>query len=470
MEAVRKDVSSGLVESFGEEHFGSCVFGDKLLTDRAVKTADAMLRHPGGTPPSKLRGADLLGFYDFANNGKVNHDNVLMGHIQRTRELMGGTPGVKLIIHDTTEADFSGLEIEDLGPIGNGNCQGLLLHNVLGYDLNSREAIGLMGQFVHRRRHVPRGESPSAKRRHPGRESLLWIKGVEAVGEVPEGAVWVNLMDRGGDSFESLDHQQSLGQFYCVRSKSNRRVEVRDAAGRRVRRKLHNWARKLPTLAEKTVEVAANCGQPQRTARVRIGAGAVRLLVPHPKRGEYGDDPLDMWVVHVKELDAPAGVEALEWFVLTNVPTQSRQEALERVAWYEVRPVIEEFHKAQKTGCGMEQLQFTTRHALEVTMALVSVVAVQLLRLRDLSRRPDADVIAAAAAVDGEYVEVLSLWRYAEHRELSVRDFMWALAKLGGHLNRRTERPPGWLILWRGWTNLQLLVDGARAVRRKRCG
>jgi hypothetical protein len=463
--------SSGWAESFGQEHFGACDFGDRRLTARAVKTADALLRHPGGTLPSKLPKAELLGFYDFANNAKVSHDNVLAAHRQRTLERMSNATGVVLVIHDTTEADFNGLDIEDLGPIGNGTCRGLLLHNVLAYDLEKAEVIGLVGQFVHRRRQVPKGEGLKSKREHPQRESLLWVKGSEAVGRVPPGRVWVNLNDRGGDSFENLETQQSLGQFFCVRSKSNRSVEVKDQAGRVVRRKLHPWARGLPTLAYQTVSVSANRDQPAREAKVRIAAGPVRVLPPQHKRGEHGSGPLEMWIVHVKELAAPAGAEALEWFILTNVPTETKAQCVQRVGWYEKRPVIEEFHKAQKTGCGMELPQFTTRHALEVTVAMLSVVAVQLLRLRDLSRRPEAQTTSATQEVDAEYVEVLSLWRYKEHRpQMTVWEFLRALAKLGGHLNRAGDRAAGWLVLWRGWTNLQLLVDGARTVRRKRCG
>ena len=66
--------------SMGEQHFGSSVFGDKRLVDRAVLTADAMMGHPGGTLPEKLPRAELLAFYDFANNPKVNHDNTLEAH------------------------------------------------------------------------------------------------------------------------------------------------------------------------------------------------------------------------------------------------------------------------------------------------------------------------------------------------------------------------------------------------------
>jgi len=53
---------------------------------------------------------------------------------------------------------------------------------------------------------------------------------------------------------------------------------------------------------------------------------------------------------------------------------------------------------------------------------------------------------------------------------LGVREFLFALARLGGHLNRRGDRPPGWLVLWRGWMELQRLVEGAQLARLKRSG
>ena len=459
----------GVASSFGQEHFGDCVFGDRRLTTRAVISGDALMRHPGGTLPAKLPKAELLGFYDFANNVKVNHDNVLACHCGRTRERMEQCRGTVLVIHDTTEGDYSGLDIADLGQIGNGNRRGLLIHNVLAMDYQNREALGLVGQVLQIRRHVKKHESVKAGREHPQRESRLWPKGVEVVGRPPAGAVWVNLMDRGGDTFESLDRQQRLGQFYLVRSRTNRNVRVKDAAGRWLRRKLHIWAGHLPTLGERTVGVAGNHDQQARQARVRVAAGPVELQVPHVKYGEHGREPLAAWVIHVRELDAPAGQEPLEWIVLTNMPTGTRAEAWERVDWYECRPMVEELHKAQKTGCGMELPQFTTRKALEVVIAMVSVVAVQLLRLRDLSRKDYG--LPASEVVDKPYVEALSLWRWKEARmDLSAKEFLYALARLGGHLGRSGDRPPGWLVLWRGWMELQRLVEGMLLARLKRRG
>jgi hypothetical protein len=89
-----------------------------------------------------------------------------------------------------------------------------------------------------------------------------------------------------------------------------------------------------------------------------------------------------------------------------------------------------------------------------------------LLNLRDLSRRPACATEPARQVVAEAYVEALSAWRYGSSRALTVRDFVQALGRLGGHQNRRRDGAPGWLVLWRGWMKLQLLADGYRAGRR----
>ena len=37
-----------------------------------------------------------------------------------------------------------------------------------------------------------------------------------------------------------------------------------------------------------------------------------------------------------------------------------------------------------------------------------------------------------------------------------------AIAKLGGYIGRRSDGPPGWQTIWRGWQRLLLLVEGFR--------
>ena len=131
--------------------------------------------------------------------------------------------------------------------------------------------------------------------------------------------------------------------------------------------------------------------------------------------------------------------------------------------------VIEEYHKAQKTGCQIEDLQFTTEQALQPMIALLSVVATVLLNLRQACRRDDAETRPATELVDPIYEEILRAQRYKQPREpMTIREFSLALGRLGGHMNRKSDGLPGWLTLWRGWTKLQLMVAGAEAERRRK--
>ena len=107
---------------------------------------------------------------------------------------------------------------------------------------------------------------------------------------------------------------------------------------------------------------------------------------------------------------------------------------------YATRWLIEDFHKALKTGLGAERLQLHTAHRLFATVALLSVVALALVDLREQSRRqPDAP--AEAAGLPLLYLQVL---RSQQRRPLrTVRQVYYALAGLGGHLDRTGDRPPG---------------------------
>ena len=81
-------------------------------------------------------------------------------------------------------------------------------------------------------------------------------------------------------------------------------------------------------------------------------------------------------------------------------------------------------------------------------------------------RRRDAEVTPARTIVPMIFVRVLSAQLHGQVRDdLSVREFLFGVASLGGHLGRKGDGPPGWLTLWRGWNDLQLMVQGALALR-----
>jgi hypothetical protein len=111
-----------------------------------------------------------------------------------------------------------------------------------------------------------------------------------------------------------------------------------------------------------------------------------------------------VWVERVWEPEPPAGVEEpLEWILLSSLPVPTEAELLLRQAWYERRPLIEDCHQVEKTGCGEEDLRFETAEALLPMLGVLSVVAVRMLQLRWWGRQHGA---AAATAATTE-----ELWR-----------------------------------------------------------
>jgi hypothetical protein len=361
--------------------------------------------------------------------------------------------------------DYTGLHsLCDLGQIGNGSGRGYECLNSLAVDPRTRQVLGLAHQRLHHRDRVPDQETREQRRQRQSRESRQWKQAVTDIGPPPAGACWVHVSDRGSDTLEYLDGIAAAGGSFVVRSQHDRLMFAGHTA-ENARHKLHSYARNLSAVGQRTVEVAARDGQPARTAKVSIAWAAVRLRPPQQPRGDYRPQPLAVWVIRVWEREASPGVDGIEWLLLTNVPVAGLADAERCIDWYGCRWIVEEFHKAQKSGCAIEELQFTSEERLQPMIALLSVVAVMLLNLRDSSRRVDAAERSAEEVVAPEYVEVLSAWRYRERRaDLTIEEFFQALARLGGHQNRRRDKPPGWLVLWRGWMQLQTMLEGALAL------
>ncbi|HEY1858950.1 MAG TPA: transposase DNA-binding-containing protein, partial [Gemmataceae bacterium] len=192
--------------SFGETHFATAQLGHKVRNRCLVKIADRIHRHPGGTLPHKLHDPkDYKAMDRLMNRAEVTHAAVLQPHVERTLALLRQADGPMLILHDTTELDYSGLtSIADLGSIGGNLGRGYLCHNSLAFDPQQRQVLGLANQILHCRELVGRKEGVKTKRDRHSRESRLWTRALTAIGPAPAERLWVHVADRGADTFEHL--------------------------------------------------------------------------------------------------------------------------------------------------------------------------------------------------------------------------------------------------------------------------
>ncbi|MFH1919597.1 MAG: IS4 family transposase [Planctomycetota bacterium] len=459
-------------DSLGQAMLGHAELGDRRRSTRLATTFDQMRRHPGGTLPDKLSSpADLKALYRLCACRSVTHQALVAAMRNYTLERISNHHGSVLVVHDATELDYTSLGslASELGQIGKGTHRGYICHNVIALDARTGEVLGLLDQILHCRDEVPEGETLTELRNRETRESLLWVTGTE---HLPRDTRLIDVTDQGASTFEFLEHETKSGRRFVVRNGKVRKVYGgREPDG--PKEYLKEYVQSLPELGRFTMDIQAQKGRKARTrAEFAIRGGPILLLPPHAKHGHHGNDPLPLYVVYVAEVSPPPrGEKSIDWMLLTNEPVLDLDDAWRVVEWYERRWVVEEYHKAMKTGCRIEDIQFTAVERLQPAIALLSGVALTLLNLRDASRRPDASTRRAVTLFALEYVEVLSFWRYGKLRcDLTIHDFFFALARLGGHQNRKSDHRPGWLVLWRGWMKLQYMLDGYLAVKGKKCG
>ena len=462
--------------SFGQRNFGNLKLGDKRRTARLVETVDLMCRHPGGTLPDKLnRPADLRAFYRLMRRPEVTHDVLIRSHADCTRARIAALAEQNidvLLLHDATELDFTSKTTvsEHMSQIGMGTRRGYICHNSLAVRADTGAVLGLTSQILHHRAAVPKKETPKQRRERTNRESRLWVQGAQASGPAPTGVRCIDVSDSLSDTFEYMAFEIEQGRHFVLRQKEDRRLHT----ALRKHHYLKAAAQALPAQSQRPLRVLASPGRSARKTTVKIAFAAVQLAVPCERHGAYAARPLDVWMVRIWEPLPPAGEEPLEWILLTNVPVESTADAHQCVSWYEQRPIIEEYHKGQKTGCRIESMQFDALERLEPAIAVLSVVTTTLLQLRDAARATDADQRLATEVIGSDYVDVLAN-HYGNRLgpRPTILKFYMHVARLGGHQNRKVDGFPGWLTLWRGWERLQSMVDGYHAGLRRRnrnCG
>lgn len=454
------------VDEWSQEQFGRCELGDRRTTARLVRYAAQAAADPSSSTPRQTEcWDDCKAAYRLIENEEVSFAAITAPHYQVTRARSEGT---WLLISDTTETHFPGKHVRGLGPTGNGGGRGFLLHSSLMVRPDGREIVGLAGQVIHYRRPVKREPGGAQRVRRKDRESIIWTQVVDQIGPAPEGVRFLHVLDRGGDQFELYCRMARHDTGWVARAcQLTRKILAPD--GQRIA--MANYLASLPVAGGYSLDLPANQHQMARTADMEVRFGP--LTIPRPQHvskwvKQSGIEKITMWVVETREINPPHGTKPARWVLLCSEEVRSFEAAWRMLEHYEKRWLIEEFHKALKSGCRLEERQYETAQRLEAVTGVLSVVAVRLLQLKAIAR--DEPQRPAKQVVPIRWIQMLqSLRKRPPKAPWTVRDFYRELAKLGGFLGRKSDGEPGWMTLWRGFEKLHLCLRGADAYAQK-CG
>ena len=459
---------------WAEDTFAQAALGDCRRSQRAVTIAQALAEQPGLSIPGLFQNPyDIKAAYNLFERRQVTPDRLQTPHRADLRERMN-TPGENyLLLQDTSEMSWSGNQpIPGLGPSGPGRkgLQGFMLHSCLAVRWPTLqeptaqrppvEIMGLLDQLYEIRRPRPAAEPRGNSKARQGRprESDCWQAQSKRIGPAPAGVRWEEVCDRGADIFEYLAGCREQNHGFIVRAAQDRALE--DERGQKAPQTLFTVARGLSELGRFELDLRARQGQSPRTARLAVAAARVRLRAPQRPEGAAGKgQALSCTVVRVWEVEASPQVKApLERILLTDAVVETFEQGLEVALKYSARWLIEEFHKGLKTGLGAERLQLETAARLFAAIAIMSLVALRLIDLREALRQNPQAPAEGSGVLEALELEVLR--KKLKRPIQTVGEIALALGRLGGHMNRKADGLPGWQTLWRGMIKLRWLVQG----------
>jgi hypothetical protein len=319
--------------------------------------------------------------YRYFDNERITEGMILEGHFAATARRAARQEGMVLVVHDTTQLSFKRDNPRASGETVWETC-GVLMHSSLVVS-TSGTPLGLAAA-----RYWTRGECAGAnalargdaatRLKAEGKESARWVQNLrEATRRLGAPSACVHICDRESDIYEFFLAARDAGTHFLVRTCTERLTQGGVFT-------IPQALERLPAAGCTTVETTGVAGKPIK-AHLSLSFGQFTVLPPCHLLGKAA--PMVVWVIHAREIDPPAGREALEWRLITDVPVETLEDAVRMLRWYALRWRIETFHKTLKSNCRIEDSGLQTAERLTRLAAVCCVASWRMFWLTTLSVR-----------------------------------------------------------------------------------
>lgn len=440
-----------------EAELGGANMGDARLTARLLQMTGRFYDKPTANIP-QASGSTMAAkaAYRFLDNEKVEWRAILAPHYAATEERMREAPLV-LVAQDTTTLNYSTHpHTRGLGPIGTDSeaVRGLMVHDTLAFTPQGTP-LGLLDLQCWAREGIG---SKQVRHQKPieEKESFKWVKSYQAVSTLAKRCRKTTLV-------VMADREADLHEVFAAKAKTPHGAELLIRAERSRNRKIldddHSSDFLWTVLTQQPVlglrEILIPPGE-KRAARQAILAVRTRPVTLKPPARSAHLSPVAVWAVLAQEINPPAEVEGLEWMLLTTVEVKHKADAFERLEWYAKRWGIEVYHRILKSGCRVEARQLENVRRLCNCLAIDLVVAWRIYHLTTLGREtPDVPCTVYFTPTEWQALTTfVNKTKTPPDLPPSLNEAVRLLGRLGGHLGRTGDGPPGTEVLWRGMARL----------------
>lgn len=459
-------MSIGAQVGTAAEEFVGAELGDLRREGRLQAIVGLLESEPAKAFPRAM-GSDaaLEAFYRFINNDGFSPDDIVAPHVGATLKRAAAVGSV-IAVHDTTHVEYGAVR-EDLGPTTGKNHFGFIAHAVLllaedeGLPLGVAHVETFTRTGKKWRKRKKEGQRGHVQRHDRTRESLRWMRGVEALEQKKQGQFEViHVTDAEGDFFELFASLHASDARFVIRAGQLDRAVLSDGEPKNLR----EVADAITPAAWRDVElserrhprrtnITTRRRHPERSAHsAKLAIGSARIVLKKTGYSDLRAAPFSVTVVRVWEPKPPRGEPAVEWILMTTENTSSPTALRRIVDLYRKRWTIEEYFKALKSGCSLEKRQVESYGALCKVLALFVPIAYRLLLLRGLERADSQMPAAKAFSRTDLHLLVNAPSNRGRPAPKTVTDALAHLARLGGHI--RNNGRPGWQTLAWGYEKL----------------
>lgn len=433
------------------EEFGEADLGDRRLDKRLVTLARDFWAQPQSNIPQacKKRSA-MKAAYRFFENESVTMEKLLIPHYQATLARIRATPPVVLAVQDTTELNYATHpKTEGLGPVSTNKngAVGLFVHDTLAITPQG-VPLGLIDVQCWARDITEFGKR---ELRHSlpieEKESNKWLVSYEAASNVQRqcpAIMVVSVGDRESDVYELFVKARDThnGAHLLVRARQSRKLAEEHE-------NLWETLRQKSPASVTEVIIPRHGDRPARNASLEVRFMKA-VLSPPPDKRKLGN--VTLWVVTAREINAPKGMEPVEWLLHTTKVVADTADALEVLGWYSRRWGIEVYHRTLKSGCKIERRQLGSADKLEACLAIDMVIAWRIYYLTKMGRETP-DVSCTVFFDDYEWKALVTHVNHTAvlpEKPPRLREAVRMVASLGGFIGRNGDGEPGTQTTWLG--------------------
>lgn len=377
--------------------------------------------------------------------------DIQSGHIEETVSRCKAQSMI-LVLEDTTDINYQGhKQTEGLGDLGGGinPIAGICAHTALAVSID-REPLGLLGQHIWAPVSETRKSALLKKLNIEQKESYKWLRTIQWVNQhllSYDGQVII-VGDREGDFYEHFSASRNKKVDLVVRLlHKHRNVQWNDEKIR-----VRDLLSKLSVVGKRQIVLPARKGQKER--KVVLSISYTSFICPGRRYHKEPGIPLN--IIRAIEEAPPQGAEPLEWIIMTTLPVNSLEQAIEILDIYTMRWIIERFFYVLKQGLRIERLQFDNFKRLSNAIKLCSIVAWYLIKIAYLSKSNEHD----PADKHFDAMEKVILEKITNKKIETVRDYVLSLGKLVGFVPSTKQPYPGEKLLWQAIQQINSIKAG----------